>query len=102
LIEDELLGGGRAATAVLLRPVQAGVSGVEKPTLPVRVVLAPLVPRFHRRLRRERRQLPCQPLPQLRPERGVFLGGPQVHTPSLESDGSSETRRRPQARATRP
>ena len=58
LEEDQLLGRRRAAAAVLLRPVQARVAGVEQAALPVGVPLAPLGPRVARRLRRERRAAP--------------------------------------------
>ena len=56
LEEDQLLGRRRAPAAVLRRPVQAGVAGVEQAALPVGVPLAARGPRVARRLRRERRQ----------------------------------------------
>ena len=55
LVEDQLLGRRRAAAAVLLRPVQARVPGVEQAALPVGVPLAALGPRVARRLRRAAR-----------------------------------------------
>ena len=65
LVEDQLLGRRRAAPAVLLRPVQPRVPGVEQPPLPVGVPLPPLGPRVARRLRRERRQRRVEPRAQL-------------------------------------
>ena len=54
-VEDQLLGGRRAAAAELGRPVQARVARVEQPALPVGVPLPAVGPRVARRLRRQRR-----------------------------------------------
>ena len=79
LEEDELLGRRRAPAAVLTRPRQARVAGVEEPALPVGVPDPALGPRVPRRLRRDRGQRRDQPLTELGAELLLRLGVPELH-----------------------
>ena len=79
LVEDQLLGRGSTTAAVLLRPVQPGIAGVEETPLPVSVPRASFGPRVARRLRRERRQHHVEPRVQLGTKRFVGVRVAQLH-----------------------
>ena len=77
--EQELLGQGRAAAAVLARPVQARVARVEQPSLPAGIVLAlGFVSRFRRRGLSLQGHRFVQPAAQLVAEALVFGGVAQI------------------------
>src|SRR5262245_8859702 len=82
LVVDQLLGQRRAAPAVLLRPVHAGIAGVEELLLPARVEDAPCGPVVTRRGLRVLRDLGGQPAAQLAAELLVGLGVTQIHARS--------------------
>ena len=79
LVEDELFGRRGAAAAVLLRPVQTRVAGVEQTPLPIGVPLASFGPRVARRLGRERGECCVEPRAQVGTKRFVGVRVTQLH-----------------------